>query len=175
RSLASPSPRTAGTSHWPTPTAPYTFFGYTNRSCPTLEVRGSRPVSPSGGRKNPAGAMRKSSLSCLSRIHYASRDLRNRPLDENAVMPLLSVADLVQALVQNPLLDQAQMYEVVHILQPRYPEPRDLARDLLQRGWLTAYQINQLFQDRGHELILGDYLLVERLGEGGMGQVFKAS
>src|SRR5262249_33547527 len=41
-------------------------------------------------------------------------------------------------------------------------------------GWLTPYQANQLLPGRGQELVLGSYILLERLGEGGMGQVFKA-
>src|SRR5207302_516711 len=45
---------------------------------------------------------------------------------------------------------------------------------LLQRGWLTAYQINQLFAGKGAILVLGQYVLLERIGAGGMGQVFKA-
>src|SRR5207249_3272466 len=32
----------------------------------------------------------------------------------------------------------------------------------------------QLLQDKGQDLVLGSYVLLERLGEGGMGQVFKA-
>ncbi|HZT81193.1 MAG TPA: serine/threonine-protein kinase, partial [Gemmataceae bacterium] len=36
------------------------------------------------------------------------------------------------------------------------------------------FQINQLFLGRGPELVVGSYVLLERLGEGGMGQVFKA-
>jgi serine/threonine-protein kinase len=53
-------------------------------------------------------------------------------------------------------------------------QPRELGRELLQRNWLTPYQVNKLLQGRGAELILGPYLLLERLGEGGAGQVFKA-
>jgi serine/threonine-protein kinase len=39
---------------------------------------------------------------------------------------------------------------------------------------LTAFQVNQLLGGRGRDLIVGPYVLLERLGEGGMGQVFKA-
>src|SRR5208283_5012742 len=53
-------------------------------------------------------------------------------------------------------------------------DSRTLARELLRKEWLTAYQANQLLSGRGANLVLGQYILLERLGSGGMGQVFKA-
>jgi uncharacterized Zn finger protein (UPF0148 family) len=85
-----------------------------------------------------------------------------------------TAAGLVAALREHRILDPAQMEEVAGTLQARYPDPHALARELVQRGWLTAYQAEQLLQGRGSELVLGEYLLLDRLGEGGMGEVFKA-
>jgi WD40 repeat protein/serine/threonine protein kinase len=54
------------------------------------------------------------------------------------------------------------------------PDPKSLARELIRREWMTPYQANQLLQGKGQDLLLGSFVLLERLGEGGMGQVFKA-
>ncbi len=43
-----------------------------------------------------------------------------------------------------------------------------------QRGWLTDHQLAVLRQGRNHELRYGEYLVLDRLGAGGMAEVFKA-
>jgi hypothetical protein len=44
-----------------------------------------------------------------------------------------------------------------------------LLRELMMRGWQTAYQANQLAQARGGALLLGRFIVLDKLGKGGMG------
>jgi serine/threonine-protein kinase len=81
---------------------------------------------------------------------------------------------MVEVISRCQLLKPHQRDELVQTLQRRFTEPKALAKELLERDWLTAYQINHLLQGRDAELVLGPYVLVERLGEGGTGWVFKA-
>jgi serine/threonine-protein kinase len=89
-------------------------------------------------------------------------------------MVVNTALNLVGLIRQYPLLDAAQLDELVRVLVPRHADPRALAQELMRRDWLTAFQLNQLFQGHGDELVQGDYVLLERLGGGGMGRVFRA-
>lgn len=95
-----------------------------------------------------------------------------RASTEPAGQAIGPAADLLEALRHCQLLSPSQWNELG--AGGKWADAKALAGNLLQRGWLTPYQVNQLLQGRGQDLVLGSYLLLERLGEGGAGQVFKA-
>jgi serine/threonine protein kinase len=94
-----------------------------------------------------------------------------RALPVENVMPIATVVDFVNALRPLRLLSDAQLDELT---QASFPDADSLARDLVRRGWLTSLQVEHLLQDSGVHLVLGPYVLLECLGAGGMGEVFKA-
>lgn len=86
-------------------------------------------------------------------------------------MVVASTAEFVELV--RALLDSSQREELAGLVGS-ITDPKMLAKELMRRSWLTPFQVNQVFQGRARELTLGPYILLERLGQGGMGQVFKA-
>lgn len=87
-----------------------------------------------------------------------------------------SVNDFLKHLVTSRLmtLDAAKAFLAG---LPPGEQPGDgeaLARRMVRHGKLTLFQANAIFKGKPHGLVLGDYAILDRIGAGGMGQVFKA-
>lgn len=60
---------------------------------------------------------------------------------------------------------------------PPKASPKDaeeLARELVRKKKLTKFQAEEVYRGKAKSLVLGNYVLMEKIGAGGMGQVFKA-
>ena len=89
-------------------------------------------------------------------------------------MPMPSVSALVEALRKSRLVESNQLDDLMAEVGGRYRDSRSLAQEMLRRNLLTPYQANQIFASGGRDLILGPYILLAKIGEGVMGQLYKA-
>lgn len=89
-------------------------------------------------------------------------------------MAIDTVANFIALLRMRQLLEPVQLHEVNQKMS-RGGFPRVVAKELVRRGWVTVYQVNQLFSEtEGRDLLQGPYRILDQLGKGGMSKIFKA-
>src|SRR5689334_11930175 len=84
------------------------------------------------------------------------------------------LAAFVEAVRASGLLPAGEVAALAEAAAAPAADAEALVGDLVKRGYLTAYQVRRLWKGRGEELFLNQYVLLDRLGEGGMGEVFRA-
>jgi serine/threonine protein kinase len=79
-------------------------------------------------------------------------------------------------LTETGLLSEDDVRDVVAALPPeRKPrEAQELIRELVRLHKLTVYQAQQIYQGQARRLHLGNYVVLDKIGQGGMGMVLKA-
>ena len=74
-------------------------------------------------------------------------------------MPTNVKPTFLDQLRSSGLLEPEQLKELAQLPEAKQADPRPLARQVFQRGWLTKHQINQVVAGRAKELLVGPYIL----------------
>ena len=75
------------------------------------------------------------------------------------------------------LIDRGQLDQIVGEFLKRNPraEAPALAEHLVQQGTLTTFQAERILNGKTQGLVLGPYVLLDAIGQGSMGQVYRAT
>jgi serine/threonine protein kinase len=88
-------------------------------------------------------------------------------------MPL-SLEQFVRGLTSSGLISPDELAAFCHALPAKPRDAQQLAVELVRQGKLTKFQASEAYNGRAANLVLGDYVILDKIGAGGMGQVFKA-
>lgn len=87
----------------------------------------------------------------------------------------ISVRDFVQFTVESGLLSQEKLSKFRESLSHEQNKSvESIAKALVKAGLLTKFQVRRIFKGNHHGLVLANNALLEKIGEGGMGKVYRA-
>ncbi|MBC8356823.1 MAG: Hsp70 family protein [Planctomycetes bacterium] len=89
---------------------------------------------------------------------------------------MVSVDEFIAGLTQSGLMAAEEVHAFQVSLPPtgEAPSVKMLATELVRRGQMTKYQVGRIATGRAKGLVLGKYIIQDKIGEGGMGEVFVA-
>jgi predicted unusual protein kinase regulating ubiquinone biosynthesis (AarF/ABC1/UbiB family) len=87
----------------------------------------------------------------------------------------LTLAQFAQSLNESGIIHADQITSAHQRLPVEQREdPQALARELISAGHLTKFQALNALQGKAKGLVFGEHVVLDRIGAGGMGQVYKA-
>jgi molecular chaperone DnaK len=89
---------------------------------------------------------------------------------------VVSVERFIEGLTSSGLMTAEEVHALLVSLPPDMQQPgvKELAAELVRRGRLTRYQAGRIASGRPQNLVLGKYVIQDKIGEGGMGEVYAA-
>ena len=123
-------------------------------------------------------------MSCLRRVSRLIAQVKRRTPWSNLAVSnesgapshCTSTVDFLSALERSGVLSDSGLQAIRdRLAAERGPEEASaLAERLVQQGNLTEFQARRLLVGKSKGLVFGRYILLDRLGTGAMGRVFKA-
>jgi len=88
----------------------------------------------------------------------------------------LSLQQFVENLARSGLMsaDEVSAFQRSQRAEKQLEDAQTLAQALVRAGKLTKYQAQMVYQGRPKGLVFGEYTVLDKLGQGGMGVVLKA-
>src|SRR6476659_7175156 len=87
---------------------------------------------------------------------------------------VMSADELVEVLGDTSILRADQKAQLAQIAADFGNDATRIIEQLVHFSWITPYQASVLLGGHGRDLVLGNYVVLDEIGEGGMGKVYKA-
>jgi len=84
--------------------------------------------------------------------------------------------EFIESVTASGLMDAEEVQSFLDLLplEGRPKTAEELARELHRAGKLTKFQAQAIYQRKTRGLVVGNYVVLDKLGKGGMGAVYKA-